>query len=193
MTPDAQSALARGREYIRIEMEALQATAEALDESFVAVVQAIEAAQGAGRKLIFSGVGKSALTRWWIAHRDWPAGTRCIGHSFYSQGSHDQSVSARAFLFRALALGDGPVLGADLLSPRLHQRGAGNTVKAARAERDSSLLKHQLERVEAQVIREAMRRHKGNKTHVADELGLTRVGLRMKLMRLGLEKDKAPF
>src|SRR5664279_2094266 len=60
MTPDAQSALARGREYIRIEMEALQATAEALDESFVAVVQAIEAAQGAGRKLIFSGVGKSA-------------------------------------------------------------------------------------------------------------------------------------
>jgi tetratricopeptide (TPR) repeat protein len=55
------------------------------------------------------GVGKSALTRWWIAHRDWPAGTRCIGHSFYSQGSHDQSVSARAFLFRALAkLGDTP-------------------------------------------------------------------------------------
>ncbi|WP_295392601.1 toll/interleukin-1 receptor domain-containing protein [uncultured Thiodictyon sp.] len=55
------------------------------------------------------GVGKSALTRWWIAHRDWPAGTRCIGHSFYSQGSHNQSVSARAFLFRALAeLGDTP-------------------------------------------------------------------------------------
>jgi two-component system response regulator HupR/HoxA len=38
-----------------------------------------------------------------------------------------------------------------------------------------------------------MRRHKGNKTHVADELGLTRVGLRMKLMRLGLEKDSTPF
>ena len=60
MTPDAQSALARGREYIRIEIEALQATAESLDESFVAVVQAIEAAQRGGRKLIFSGVGKSA-------------------------------------------------------------------------------------------------------------------------------------
>ncbi|WP_295447241.1 toll/interleukin-1 receptor domain-containing protein [uncultured Thiodictyon sp.] len=55
------------------------------------------------------GVGKSALTRWWIEHRDWPAGTRCIGHSFYSQGSHDQNTSARAFLFRALAeLGDTP-------------------------------------------------------------------------------------
>ena len=60
MTPDAQSALARGREYIRLEIEALQATAESLDESFVAVVQAIEAAQRGGRKLIFSGVGKSA-------------------------------------------------------------------------------------------------------------------------------------
>ena len=41
-------------------MEALQATAEALDASFVAVVEAVEAAVAAGRKLIFSGVGKSA-------------------------------------------------------------------------------------------------------------------------------------
>jgi arabinose-5-phosphate isomerase len=60
MTPDAQSALARGRECIQIEIEALQTTAEALDESFVAVVEAIEAVTQAGRKLIFSGVGKSA-------------------------------------------------------------------------------------------------------------------------------------
>jgi len=60
MTSDDQSALNRGRACIRIEMEALQATAEALDESFAAVVRAIEAAQRDGRKLIFSGVGKSA-------------------------------------------------------------------------------------------------------------------------------------
>jgi arabinose-5-phosphate isomerase len=60
MTYDVPSALARGRECIRIEMEALQSTAEALDESFVAVVEAVDAAQKAGRKLIFSGVGKSA-------------------------------------------------------------------------------------------------------------------------------------
>jgi DNA-binding protein Fis len=32
-----------------------------------------------------------------------------------------------------------------------------------------------------------MDRHKGNKTRVAEELGLTRVGLRMKLARLGLD------
>jgi arabinose-5-phosphate isomerase len=60
MTPDAQSTLARGREYIQIEIEALQATAGSLDQTFVAVVQAIEGVQKAGRKLIFSGVGKSA-------------------------------------------------------------------------------------------------------------------------------------
>src|SRR3972149_9891745 len=60
MTPDAQNILARGRECIRIEMEALQAKAEALDESFYAVVQAVEAVGRAGRKLIVSGVGKSA-------------------------------------------------------------------------------------------------------------------------------------
>ncbi len=60
MTPDAQSAVSRGRECIRIEMEALQATAESLDASFVKVVEAVEAVLAAGRKLIFSGVGKSA-------------------------------------------------------------------------------------------------------------------------------------
>jgi len=60
MTQAAPSALARGRECIQIEMEALRATAEALDASFVAVVEAIEAAVQGGRKLIFSGVGKSA-------------------------------------------------------------------------------------------------------------------------------------
>jgi two-component system response regulator HupR/HoxA len=94
---------------------------------------------------------------------------------------------------RALALGDGPVLGAELLSPRVRQPAQFSVGVADAPAADSGQLRHQLERVEAQLIREAMRRHKGNKTHVADELGLTRVGLRMKLMRLGLEKDRTPF
>jgi two-component system response regulator HupR/HoxA len=94
---------------------------------------------------------------------------------------------------RALALGDGPVLGADLLSARLRQPGKFSIALGAAPDEESGQLRYQLERVETQLIREAMLRHKGNKTHVADELGLTRVGLRMKLMRLGLEKDKTPF
>ena len=91
---------------------------------------------------------------------------------------------------RALALGDGPVLGVELLSPRLRQTGttvADRAAEPATANDDESgLLRHQLERVEAQLIHAAMARHRGNKTRVAEELGLTRVGLRMKLVRLGL-------
>jgi two-component system response regulator HupR/HoxA len=49
------------------------------------------------------------------------------------------------------------------------------------------LLKDRLERLEEQIIRHRWHAIKGNKTRVADELGLTRVGLRMKLTRLGLE------
>jgi two-component system response regulator HupR/HoxA len=92
---------------------------------------------------------------------------------------------------RALALADGPLLGADLLSPRLRQ--GASSLPAVGDKSESSLLRHQLERLEAQLIQQAMLRYKGNKTHVADALGLTRVGLRMKLMRLGLEKDNSPF
>jgi two-component system response regulator HupR/HoxA len=94
---------------------------------------------------------------------------------------------------RALALGDGPVLGADLLSPRVRQPTSCAAVAADGADGESRQLKHHLERTEAQFIRAAMLRHKGNKTHVADELGLTRVGLRMKLMRLGLDRDASPI
>jgi two-component system response regulator HupR/HoxA len=88
---------------------------------------------------------------------------------------------------RAMALGQGPLLGAALLSPRLHQKPVKPVNDAAVDDgADSTQLKHRLERLEAQVIADSMLRHKGNKTHVADELGLTRVGLRMKLIRLGL-------
>ena len=94
---------------------------------------------------------------------------------------------------RALALGDGPLLGADLLSARVRHPAAIVVPVAGTDDAESGLLRHQLERVEAQLIRETMARYKGNKTHVAQELGLTRVGLRMKLMRLGLDKEHTPF
>ena len=88
---------------------------------------------------------------------------------------------------RALALAEGPVLGARLLSQRVRQSAAAALpAEAVDASAADGLLKHHLEKVEAQLIREAMERHRGNKTRVADELGLTRVGLRMKLARFGL-------
>lgn len=97
---------------------------------------------------------------------------------------------------RAMAISDGAVLGPELLSPRLLRAaqaqeqetgGAATESTEASSGETSSQLKHHLERIEAQLIRESMLRHKGNKTHVAEELGLTRVGLRMKLIRFGLE------
>ncbi|MBE7540339.1 MAG: KpsF/GutQ family sugar-phosphate isomerase [Opitutaceae bacterium] len=60
MALSRKTILQRARACIRIEMNALEATARGLDEGFVEVVHAIQTASSAGRKLIFSGIGKSA-------------------------------------------------------------------------------------------------------------------------------------
>ncbi len=60
MALQSKSALARARACIRIESEALGATARRLGPEFVATARAVEATVAAGRKLIFSGIGKSA-------------------------------------------------------------------------------------------------------------------------------------
>ncbi len=57
---DSATTLLRARDCLRLETEALTATAGALDEAFVAVARAVEETVAAGGKLIFSGVGKSA-------------------------------------------------------------------------------------------------------------------------------------
>jgi two-component system response regulator HupR/HoxA len=91
---------------------------------------------------------------------------------------------------RALALAEGPELGAELFTTRVRESAAMAIRVASGAA--SGMLRNHVERVEAQLIREAMERHHGNKTRVADELGLTRVGLRMKLAKLGLTEACPP-
>lgn len=59
MNWDSKTVLEKARSCIVVEAEALQATAAALDESFVEVMNALEATVRSGRKVIFSGVGKS--------------------------------------------------------------------------------------------------------------------------------------
>ncbi len=112
----------------------------------------------------FSDAALKAL----LAHR-WPGNVRELQNE----------------VMRAQALAEGDLLGENLLSPRLRvaKAMAGSSLGA---EGDGGTLKDQLDRLEGQVIVRAMERHKGNKTRVAEELGLTRVGLRMKLARLGL-------
>jgi arabinose-5-phosphate isomerase len=60
MALQSKSALARARACIRIESDALAATAKSLGPEFVATARAVEAVVQSGHKLIFSGVGKSA-------------------------------------------------------------------------------------------------------------------------------------
>jgi arabinose-5-phosphate isomerase len=60
MALDSKTALAHARSCIRIEMDALEATANRLGEAFVAVADVVEQTATRGGKLIFSGVGKSA-------------------------------------------------------------------------------------------------------------------------------------
>ncbi|MFA6961203.1 MAG: KpsF/GutQ family sugar-phosphate isomerase [Opitutaceae bacterium] len=60
MALDSKTTLSRARDCIKIEQEALTATSRGLDEKFVEVARAVHATNTAGRKLIFTGIGKSA-------------------------------------------------------------------------------------------------------------------------------------
>jgi two-component system response regulator HupR/HoxA len=81
---------------------------------------------------------------------------------------------------RMVALADGPLLGPDLISPRVK----GD--RAPQAGFEPRSLKDRVDALEAEVIGEAMMRLSGNISRVAEELGLSRVGLRAKLDRLGI-------
>ncbi len=91
---------------------------------------------------------------------------------------------------RMLALADGEYLGAELLTPRvLRAVGQGpednDLTPTATGE---GLLKDRLEVLEKSVLKETLIRHRWNKSRAAEELGLSRVGLRAKLQRFGLER-----
>jgi two-component system response regulator HupR/HoxA len=49
-------------------------------------------------------------------------------------------------------------------------------------------LKERVESLEARILKECLVRNRWNKSQAAKELGLSRVGLRSKLERYGLEK-----
>ena len=54
--------------------------------------------------------------------------------------------------------------------------------------RHTGTLQERLDAMEAAILKETLLRFRWNKTHAAKELGLSRVGLRNKMLRLGLEK-----
>jgi two-component system response regulator HupR/HoxA len=88
-----------------------------------------------------------------------------------------------------LVMSEEDLLGAELLSSRV--------LRAAPDENDAELqpfddlegtLKERVESMEARILKETLIRHRWNKSQAAKELGLSRVGLRSKLERYGLEK-----
>jgi two-component system response regulator HupR/HoxA len=93
-------------------------------------------------------------------------------------------------ILRMLALSDTPLLGADLLAPRILR------TPAVDQQEDELLLlvggegglKERMDALEARVVKETMIRQRWNKSKAAVELGLSRVGLRNKLVRYGLER-----
>jgi two-component system response regulator HupR/HoxA len=66
-------------------------------------------------------------------------------------------------------------------------KGAGESLPQGLPMPQTGSLQERLDQVEAAVLHETMLRLRWNKTHAARELGLSRVGLRAKLQRFGLE------
>jgi two-component system response regulator HupR/HoxA len=89
---------------------------------------------------------------------------------------------------RAVALSDGRTVSARGFSPRLLTGTAGTAV-AGSALPATGTLQERLDAIEAMLLREVMLRQRWNKTRAAQELGLSRVGLRAKLLRFGLERS----
>jgi len=92
-------------------------------------------------------------------------------------------------LMRMLALADEDVLGDELLSPAL-RAALATRATPENAAPDGGTLRERIERIEAEMIRTTLQRLRGNRSRVADALGLSRVGLRAKMARYGLESEK---
>ena len=90
-----------------------------------------------------------------------------------------------------LIMGKEPWLGADLLTPRVLRATPAEELEAGPGGDLVALegtLRERVEALEARILRETLIRHRWNKSRAARELGLSRVGLRAKLERYGLEK-----
>jgi len=85
-----------------------------------------------------------------------------------------------------LVLSDGPILTPDLLAPQIRQAGIAATL----GEGTLTGLRGRVDALEGQLLAETLARHDGNISRAARELGLSRLGLRNKMQRLGLERPE---
>jgi two-component system response regulator HupR/HoxA len=88
---------------------------------------------------------------------------------------------------RMLVYAQDPVLGSDLISRHILQARPGGSDPGEDAVLSGTgPLKDRVEAIEKRILREVLTRQKWNKSRAAQELGLSRVGLRAKLDRYGL-------
>ncbi|MGI9132709.1 MAG: sigma-54 interaction domain-containing protein, partial [Rhodoferax sp.] len=87
---------------------------------------------------------------------------------------------------RTLAISESSVLSASDFSPKLRLGQIGASLVSAHMPA-SGTLQERLDAIEANILHEVLQRLRWNKTKAAQELGLSRVGLRAKLRRFGLE------
>jgi len=91
---------------------------------------------------------------------------------------------------RMLVLGQDDYLGSNLISPHiLHATPEESVADMELLTGIEGSLKERVESLEARILKETLIRHRWNKTQAAQELGLSRVGLRNKMERYGLEKN----
>jgi two-component system response regulator HupR/HoxA len=91
---------------------------------------------------------------------------------------------------RMLVLGQNDYLGSELVSEHiLHATPDESLADMTILNSVSGTLKERVETLEARILKETLIRLRWNKTQAAQELGLSRVGLRSKLERYGLEKN----
>ncbi|WP_234083934.1 sigma-54 dependent transcriptional regulator [Azonexus sp. R2A61] len=139
-----------------------------MDLPLLAETLLASSAQALGKTV--SGFATETLAA--LATYDWPGNVRELQNE----------------ILRMVALGEGPLLLPALLSSRVLGRPA--VAEATHWSDDlGGNLKTRMEALERVVLEAAMRRHRGNKSRAAQELGLSRVGLRAKLQRHGMTDE----
>jgi two-component system response regulator HupR/HoxA len=126
-------------------------------------------------------LGRSGLS---LADDAWPA---LMGYPWPGNIRELRNEIARAIALSDTEVLDAGAFSTQVLQGQTGQQHAGNDLPGSALPRTGTL-QERLDAIEAMVLRETMLRLRWNKTHAARELGLSRVGLRAKLQRFGLEK-----
>lgn len=96
-------------------------------------------------------------------------------------------------VLRMLIFSQDPVLGPELISRHILQAApvdSGRDVSVDAVLAETGSLKDRVEQIEMRILRETLTRLKWNKSRAAQELGLSRVGLRAKIERYGIDEPK---